>query len=250
MTPPSGPGFEKLLGRLIQRLKSVLVNGEYTERGLARLTGISQPHLHHILAGKRSLTPRMADAILACVGWGIGDLISKEELDAILLAQRSRESHRRRIPVLAGRIGPSSPFPDTDQVEEWLLVQTHSCEGFRRVFLAALEPDPAVSFARLSGAFALVAEDEELRLRLVPEGWYVLRWGGAGYVRRIRLGDASLELLGQESLHGAAGPACIPLTGQSALSVVRGRLLWAGPDPRRFDPFTHSGSGFPIVTAS
>ncbi len=250
MSAPQGPGFEKLLHRLVLRLVGLLTNGEYTERGLARLVGFSQPHLHHILAGKRSLTPHVADAILASLGWGLGDLISAEELDGMLLARRTPGREKARIPVLAGRIGPSIPFPDSSHVEDWLLIQTPLYRGIRRVFLAPLEPDPGLPFARHPGVFALVAEDEELRLRIAPEAWFVLRWGGAGIVRRIRAEGGALTLLGQETLEEKDWPVRIELAGQSLLSVVRGRLIWAGPDPRSFDPFSHSGSGFPIATAS
>lgn len=250
MNSPSGPGFEKLLQRLVRRLAALMTNGEYTERGLARLVGVSQPHLHHILSGKRSLTPHIADAILASLGWELGDLIPSEELDRMLLARRSPAGKRVRIPLLAGRIGPSFPFPDSSDVEEWLLAQPPVGGGMRRVFLAALEADADVPFARHPGVFALVAEDEEIRLRLLPEGWFVLRWGGAGLVRRVRAEAGMLILLGQETLGDRGRPASIPLAGQSLLSIVRGRLLWAGPDPRSFDPFSHSGSGFPIATAS
>ncbi len=250
MDSPAGPGFEKLLQRLIQRLAALLTNGEYTERGLARLVGISQPHLHHILSGKRALTPHVADAILASLGWGLGELIPSEDLDQILLSRRSQVRKKARIPVLAGPIGPSYSFPDTSHVAEWVFTQSPVCEGMRRLFLAPLEPDPSVPFARRPGVFALVAEDEELRLRHLPEAWYVLRWGGAGLVRRIRVDAGSLALLGQKALEQEGAPETISLTGQSLLSVVRGRLIWAGPDPRPFDPFSHSGSGFPIATAS
>lgn len=250
MSSSMGPGFEKLLERLAARLSERLSNGEYTERGLARLAGISQPHLHHILAGKRSLTPQVADAILASLGWGLEDLIPDEDLDRILLARRSPGRKRTRIPVLAGRIGPSFPFPDTSQVEEWFLMQSQICIGMRRLFLAPLEAEPGLPFTRQAGAYALVAEDEELRLRLAPDAWFVLRWGGGGLVRRVRIEDGALILLGQEMLEGMGHPERIRLEGQSLLSVVRGRLVWAGPDPRLWDPFLHSGSGFPIATAS
>jgi plasmid maintenance system antidote protein VapI len=250
VNPQPGPGLEKLLHRLVRRLTALLTNGEFTERGLARLCGISQPHLHHILAGKRSLTPHVADAILASLGWGIETLISEEELDAILMARRQRGRASHRIPVISGRIGPSCPFPDTLNAEEWLLARSPFCEGLRRLFLAELAPDPAVPFARNSAVFALITEDEEIRLRLAPDAWFVLRWGGAGLVRRVREERGTLVLLGQEVLEEPGRMPSIPFAGQSLLSVVRGRLLWAGPDPRQFDPFAHSGSGFPIATAS
>lgn len=250
MRPAPGPGFERLLQRLVRRLGLLLSNGEYTERGLARLTGISQPHLHHILAGKRTLTPHVADSILANLGWAAGELFTEEEVDQVLLARRIGKENRRRIPVISGKIGPGSPWPDTGKVEEWLAVRSIPWQGVRRLFLAGLEPDPLLPFAQRAGEFALVAEDEELRLNVSEGCWHVLRWGGAGLVRRIRMEMGCLWILGQGSLDEPAGPQVIPLEGQSLLSVIRGRLLWAGPDPRKVDPFTHSGSGFPITTAS
>lgn len=245
-----GPGFERLLNRLARRLAALLTNGEYTERGLARLTGISQPHLHHILSGKRSLTPQVADAFLANLGWSIGDLFSAAELDQILLDCRSNRENRVRIPVITGRIGPDSPFPDTHSVQEWLLLPCRHSRGLRRVFLAEVGADPCLPFALRHAASVLVAEDEGLRLALDRDGWFVLRWGGTGWIRRVRQEGDFLRILGQEPLGESRGLEGIPLGGVSLLSVVRGRLLWAGPDLRQFDPFLHSGSGFPIATAS
>jgi hypothetical protein len=250
VNPAPGPGFERLLQRLVRRVGGLLSNGEYTERGLARLTGISQPHLHHILAGKRTLTPPVADSFLVNLGWTVGELFKEDEVDQILLSRRIGRENRRRIPVLSGKIGPGSPWPDTGKVEEWLTVRSLAWPGAHRLFLAELEPDAAVPFARSGGQFALVAEDEGLRARVEEDCWHVLRWGGAGLVRRVRREGACLKVLGQGLLGEGGGPQSFPLEGQSLLSVVRGRLLWAGPDPRKFDAFTHSGSGFPIATAS
>jgi plasmid maintenance system antidote protein VapI len=50
-------------------------NGEFTERGLAKKARISQPHLHHILKGKRALRPEVADRLLAELQISILDLL-------------------------------------------------------------------------------------------------------------------------------------------------------------------------------
>lgn len=250
MRPAPGPGFERLLQRLVGRVGRLLSNGEYTERGLARLIGISQPHLHHILAGKRALTPQIADSFLVNLGWTIGQLFAEEEVDQVLLERRIGKEDRRRIPVLKGKIGPGFPWPEAGQIEEWMAARSIPWQRVRKLFLAELGPDPALPFARGAGQFALVAEDEDLRVRVEEGCWHILRWGGAGLVRRIRLEGGCLRVLGQGSLEESTGLHAIPLEGQSLLAVIRGRLLWVGPDPRGFDAFTHSGSGFPIATAS
>ena len=48
-------GLAELRGRLVLRLRDMVRNGELTERALARTTGVSQPHIHNVLKGKREL---------------------------------------------------------------------------------------------------------------------------------------------------------------------------------------------------
>ena len=74
---------ERLLDHLRQRVRS----GVATERGLARLAGISQPHFHNVLKGKRILSIEKADEVLRHLQIDVLHLIEPEEL---------RESRRRR----------------------------------------------------------------------------------------------------------------------------------------------------------
>jgi transcriptional regulator with XRE-family HTH domain len=71
--------FELLQLNLIQHLRDRVHSGELTERSLARITGISQPHLHNALKGKRLLSLQKLDRILAYLELDLKDLI--EELD-------------------------------------------------------------------------------------------------------------------------------------------------------------------------
>jgi antitoxin component HigA of HigAB toxin-antitoxin module len=63
-TTATATNFGRLQTQLIQHLRKRIHSGEITERSLARLTGISQPHLHNVLKGKRLLSLEMADRIL------------------------------------------------------------------------------------------------------------------------------------------------------------------------------------------
>jgi plasmid maintenance system antidote protein VapI len=71
--------FESLQLRLIALVHERVRRGELTERGLARLTGISQPHLHNMLKGARVLSPPMADLILHQLHITVMDLIESGE---------------------------------------------------------------------------------------------------------------------------------------------------------------------------
>lgn len=63
-------------------------NGDITERKLARLTGFSQPHIHHVLKGARTLTPVVFDALLEELDMSLLDLCTPEELEAELRKRR------------------------------------------------------------------------------------------------------------------------------------------------------------------
>lgn len=71
--------FSDLRSRLIHLLKLKLDNGEFTERGLARVSGISQPQVHNLLKGARRLSPDSADLLLDAVHLSVLDLLTDSE---------------------------------------------------------------------------------------------------------------------------------------------------------------------------
>jgi transcriptional regulator with XRE-family HTH domain len=71
--------FEWLRLRLILNLRERVRSGEITERRLARVTGVSQPHLHNVLSGKRLLSIEMADQILHQLHLELLDLLDPDE---------------------------------------------------------------------------------------------------------------------------------------------------------------------------
>ena len=79
--------FQDLQQRLLEELRQRVRSGAATERGLARHTGISQPHLHNVLKGKRILSMEKADEVLHRLQIDVLYLIELEEL---------RESSHRR----------------------------------------------------------------------------------------------------------------------------------------------------------
>ncbi|MGB7760713.1 MAG: XRE family transcriptional regulator [Bryobacteraceae bacterium] len=76
------PGFRQLESRLVSALRERIRRGELTERGTARLTGLSQPHIHNVLKGKRSLSMDAADTILLAIHLDTADLFQSSELVA------------------------------------------------------------------------------------------------------------------------------------------------------------------------
>jgi transcriptional regulator with XRE-family HTH domain len=71
--------FLELERRFLDHLRFRVRSGELTERRIASLTGISQPHIHNVLRGKRSLSWETADVILHVLHIDLRDLLDPEE---------------------------------------------------------------------------------------------------------------------------------------------------------------------------
>ena len=67
---------EKFVAHLRERVRS----GELTERGIARISGVSQPHVHNVLKGKRVLSQEMCDEILLHLRMDLLDLVTPDDL--------------------------------------------------------------------------------------------------------------------------------------------------------------------------
>lgn len=72
--------FQELRARLVGHLRERVSSGELTERGLARISGVSQPHMHNVLKGKRFLSVEMSDEVLRQLRIDILDLVKPEDL--------------------------------------------------------------------------------------------------------------------------------------------------------------------------
>src|SRR5687768_14295784 len=103
--------FNDLQTSLLESLKARVRNGQLTERGLARLVGISQPHMHNVLKGERILSPKLADQILEHLHLSVLDLIERSELQQYLAAGTADMPERVYLPVLEGRLGPGYQWP-------------------------------------------------------------------------------------------------------------------------------------------
>ncbi len=71
--------FTRLQCRLVTHIRERVRSGELTERGLARVTGVSQPHIHNVLKGQRSLSIETADQILRELRINLLDLIREDD---------------------------------------------------------------------------------------------------------------------------------------------------------------------------
>ena len=78
--------------RLLAEIRSQVLNGHVTERRMARLIGVSQPHMHNVLKGERILSPKITDKLLKLFHMSLLDLSSLEELQDRVIGSRQRTS--------------------------------------------------------------------------------------------------------------------------------------------------------------
>ena len=94
--------FELLQLRLIAHVQDRVQRGELTERGLARRTGISQPHLHNVLKGVRVLSPQIGDVLLRHLHITLLDLLKDEEWNAHASLSDAHRPAGTRFPASDG----------------------------------------------------------------------------------------------------------------------------------------------------
>jgi transcriptional regulator with XRE-family HTH domain len=72
--------FDELVTRLRAYIRYRINCGEFTERSLARILRVSQPHLHNMLKGVRRVNIEFADTVMRRFKISVLDLIEDEEL--------------------------------------------------------------------------------------------------------------------------------------------------------------------------
>lgn len=82
LSAPERITFRLLQTRLIATVHAKIQNGEFTERSLAKLLGISQPQMHNVLKGARKLSVELSDRLLWTFGLTVGDLLTAEHFSA------------------------------------------------------------------------------------------------------------------------------------------------------------------------
>src|ERR1019366_389079 len=85
---------QALIDTALRRVRA----GELTERGLARLCGVSQPHLHNVLKRIRALSTASADRLMRALNLSTEDLL--------WAAMSNGGTQVRAVPLARNRIGP------------------------------------------------------------------------------------------------------------------------------------------------
>jgi hypothetical protein len=212
--------FELLQRRLVEHIRSRVRTGELTERSLARLAGVSQPHLHNVLKGSRFLSREMADQILRELRICLFDLLEPEDWPVRRPVPGAWDG--RAVAILAGRLGPGEPLP-REALWERIPFLEPELVNTRDPALARLAEDPAMKPLFHEGDLALLDRAESLRREPEARSYYVVAVPDGGLLRHVRRAGDRLHLV---SLFGA--PDSIPVTDRNMLEVVKAKVVWIG----------------------
>ena len=216
--------FEMLQERLLLLLRARVQGGEITERNMAKLTGISQPHFHNVLKGNRKFSPEVADSILRKLDLNVLDLFEAGELVTHLSKTSMHEDQRyTSIGVLEGDLGPGKPLPTLSRSAEKFTVPQSQLKMVTDPVVARLAFDPQMRGIFNGGEVVLLDQSEMSRSFLEPQSLFVVLTDRGALVRKLKLrGDQVLLLNGAGEETGEH----LNLAGREMHEVVVARLVW------------------------
>lgn len=223
-------GFQELADRLVRYLNELVRRGEMSERGLAKLSGYSQPHIHNVLHGARALKISAADRLLETLGIPLTALLTPDELGGGVPAQPTQALP---APVLQGVLGGGEPFPKDATRPNVQFLAAPVLEGLVNPALVRLSPNERCAWPTIwPRDLVLLDRSPQLRRRPTLESIYAVEWQGGGYVCRCRrMGSMLLTVTDSEG--SPEPPARIEIATGELLQTVRGIVAWVGRDLRR-----------------
>jgi transcriptional regulator with XRE-family HTH domain len=219
--------FGVLQSRLLEHLRYRIRNGELTERSLARLTGISQPHVHNVLKGVRAISVELADVILTSLRLSPLDLLPRDQITAYLTrTSEHRQSRLHPVPVLSGLLGLHQPIPRKGPQREVHTVPYHLTEAATEPLVASLAADLEMEPLFAHRDLVLLDQSEVARAMVQSEGYYVVRTSEGPCVRALRHVGETLYLISEKNRADAESWPQLTLTGRNILDIVLARVIW------------------------
>jgi hypothetical protein len=218
----------KLLAYVVDRIH----NGELTERGFARLIGISQPHAHNVLKGVRNLSPEIFDSILKYFHLSMLDLAPVEDVEANL-KKRNQPTRLADAPFLDSPIGPGMPWPQGTNWRRSYPLPFPALRGQPGLIMAELANDPYM-YETLAGAdVALLDTSLRARSDMTPLALYVVGRGGESVIRYIRSGAQGFYLLTDASRDSPALWEKLEIPASQFPTSIKARVRWVGRERDR-----------------
>ncbi len=218
--------FDELQRRLLEAIRTRVRGGVLTERRLAIQTGISQPHIHNVLKGKRIPSLRATNRLIQGANLGVFDLVEPGEVAGRYCTGCEFRERYREVAVISERLGPGRPMPVAIDPAGRYSFPAAVLEGVQDPVAARLGPDPSMDGQLRENDLLLLDRSLAARSRLRPGSLYIIRISGEGLVRRLALVRSDLLVLGGPGPRPGDGYQTVPLRGKAAHEVVEARVAW------------------------
>lgn len=226
--------------KLLAYVRDRLHNGEFTERGLARLIGISQPHVHNVLKGARNLSPEILDSILQHFQMSLLDLASHAELEAGL--ERRRTGDRTlEVPFLARAIGPGAAWPTGLDRHRRFPLPFRALAISVELVMARLIADPDMRASLQSADIGLLDTSERARREISANGLYVVALRNEALLRYVRRGAQRVYLANDSNQNRPLQWERLEVHAADLPALVKARVQWLGREQDRDLPMAQRG---------
>ena len=224
--------FQDAQIRLLAFVEERIHNGELTERAFARMIGISQPHVHHVLKRVRKLSPRISDLILTFFNISITDLTPEAELENNLL-KRKRLEPASQLAFLDAPVGPGLPWPESIDWSERFPIPFRSMTLPPGLVVAQLAKDPTMYRTLEDRDVAILDLSARQRTEISPEGLYAVTRDGQTVLRHVRPGASCCYLLNDLVFDVPEHWERVPIGPEGLLALIEARVLWLGRKQHR-----------------
>ena len=203
---------------------------------MARLTGVSQPHIHNVLKGVRNLSPEIADRILKTLHLSVLDLSSPEELRDRLMTHQ-QHLVLRELPMIRVPIGSNQRWRQEYSPRERLILPTPLSRTNAQLAAGRLQLDAGMRSVLGACDLAVVNTAEQALFPIEAATLYVVEMAEGTAVRYLRPGVSGIYVATAEALDS---PADWELTRDGGVRVC-GRLVWIGKEKDRHLPAHQRG---------
>ncbi len=220
--------------KLIELAARKVRSGDITERGLARRSGLSQPHLHNVIKGIRSLSNDTADRLMLGLGISVNDLLWSDSSE--------NPTDIRTIPVVKCRIGPGNDA-NLSVFRGAAPFTAARLTGLVTPVGALLAPDLVLPAALAAGDMVLLDQNRVLRAGIQAGRLWVVAEPEGLRVRYLRMGGSLLYVANELTLADPRMWQPVPLQGRNILDVVRARIVWTSREIEAETPGPPDPSG-------
>ena len=211
--------FQELHRKLIGLAREQVHAGQVTERGLARMCAVSQPHMHNVLKNIRAFSNESADRLLRVLDIQVSDLLWQGSGEGAV--------HVRAVPIIRNRIGPGTEailtaFRGNMPMPGWLL------ENLIEPLTARLAPDLVLPGALAANDLVLLDQNPVVRAAPAGDGVWIVAEGTGLRARYLRMEGTRLYIGNEVTRRNPRQWLSIPLQGRNILEIVRARIVWIG----------------------